>query len=56
MYEDGSASTAPELKWFWSIVVYVRPDSGIVTSGRLRRWSGRRKRFGEVGNAYLRVD
>ena len=24
MYEDGSASTPPELKWFWSIVVYVQ--------------------------------
>ena len=34
MYEDGSASTSPELKWFWSIVVYVHPERGIVTSGK----------------------
>ena len=31
--EDGSLSTPPELRWSWSIVVYVRPDTGIVTSG-----------------------
>jgi hypothetical protein len=32
--EDGSASTPPDRRWGWSIVVPVRPESGIVTSGR----------------------
>ena len=32
--EDGSASTTPDRRWGWSIVVYVHPMSGIVTSGK----------------------
>ena len=32
--EDGSASTPPDRRWGWSIVVPVRPESGIVTTGR----------------------
>jgi hypothetical protein len=32
--EDGSASTPPDRRWSWSIVVHVHPMSGIVTSGR----------------------
>jgi hypothetical protein len=36
IYEDrGRANTPPELRWFCSITVYVRPDSGIVTSNRV---------------------
>ena len=34
IYEDALASTAAELRWFWSITVYVWPDASIVTSGR----------------------
>ena len=33
IYEDTSASTSADLRWFWSITVYVWPDAGIVTSG-----------------------
>ena len=25
IYEDASASTPAELRWFWSVVVYVNP-------------------------------
>jgi hypothetical protein len=32
MYED--RQTLPELRWFWSITVYVNPKLGITTSGR----------------------
>jgi hypothetical protein len=35
IYEDASASTPAELRWFWSIVVYVPPAAGIVTSGKV---------------------
>jgi hypothetical protein len=34
IYEDASASTSDDRRWFWSITVYVRPDAGIVTSGK----------------------
>jgi hypothetical protein len=33
IYEDASASTPAELRWFWSVTVYVNPKAGIVTSG-----------------------
>ena len=26
--------TLPDLRWFWSITVYVHPKLGIITSGR----------------------
>jgi hypothetical protein len=32
MYEDRHAKA--ELRWFWSITVYVKPMMGITTSGR----------------------
>jgi hypothetical protein len=32
--EDGSASTLPDRRGSWTIVVYVHPISGVVTSGR----------------------
>ena len=32
LYED--RHSRPELRWFWSITVYVNPNLGIVTSGR----------------------
>ena len=35
IYEDASASTYPELRWFWSVTVYVNPSTGIVTSGKV---------------------
>ena len=34
IYEDASASTPAELRWFWSVTVYVNPEAGIVTSGK----------------------
>ena len=35
IYEDASASTPAELRWFWSVTVYVNPKAGIVTSGKV---------------------
>ena len=35
VYEDAGASTPAELRWFWSITVYVDPMAGIVTSGKV---------------------
>jgi hypothetical protein len=32
LYED--RNSRPELRWFWSITVYVNPKLGITTSGR----------------------
>ena len=32
LYED--RHSRPELRWFWSITVYVNPMLGIATSGR----------------------
>ena len=32
LYEDRHSK--PELRWFWSITVYVNPTLGIITSGR----------------------
>jgi hypothetical protein len=32
VYED--RHSPPELRWFWSITVYVNPKLGITTSGR----------------------
>jgi hypothetical protein len=32
MYED--RDTRPELRWFWSITVFVRSRPGIATHGR----------------------
>jgi hypothetical protein len=32
LYEDGHSR--PELRWFWSITVYINPNLGITTSGR----------------------
>ena len=32
IYED--RQTLPDLRWFWSITVYVDPKQGIKTSGR----------------------
>jgi hypothetical protein len=32
VYED--RNSRPELRWFWSITVYVNPRLGITTSGR----------------------
>ena len=34
IYEDASASTPVELRWFWSVTVYVNPKAGIVTNGK----------------------
>jgi hypothetical protein len=54
MYED--QQTPPDLRWFWSITVYVDPKQGINTSGRaasldeakaqfLSNWHGRCFRY-----------
>ena len=32
--EDGSASTPPDRRWSWSIVIFVSDRTGVVTSGR----------------------
>jgi hypothetical protein len=32
LYED--RNNRPELRWFWSITVYINPKLGITTSGR----------------------
>jgi hypothetical protein len=32
LYED--RHSRPELRWFWSITVYINPNLGIATSGR----------------------
>jgi hypothetical protein len=34
IYEDRSESTPPDLRWFWSVTVYVPPSLGVRTSDR----------------------
>jgi hypothetical protein len=34
IYEDATEGTHADLRWFWSITVYVWPDAGIVASGK----------------------
>jgi hypothetical protein len=36
IYEDAFASTPEDMRWFWSIVVYVHPRVGIVKYQRVR--------------------
>jgi hypothetical protein len=35
IYENAGASTPADLRWFWSITVYVHPRAGIVTNGKV---------------------
>ena len=35
IYEDTSASTPAELRWFWSITVYVPPSLGVRTNDKV---------------------
>jgi hypothetical protein len=35
IYEHAGAGTPADLRWFWSIIVYVDPKAGIVTSGKV---------------------
>jgi hypothetical protein len=35
IYEDASAGTPAEQRWFWSVTVYVDPKSSIITSGKV---------------------
>jgi hypothetical protein len=39
LYEDRHSK--PELRWFWSITVYVNPKHGIITSGRTAKMGER---------------
>ena len=35
IYENAGAGTPADLRWFWSMTVYVHPRAGIVTSGKV---------------------
>ena len=35
IYEDASASAPADLRWFWSVIVYVDPRAGVRTSGKV---------------------
>ena len=43
MYEDRHAP--PELRWFWSITVYVDPKLGIRTDGRTTTLDNAKEQF-----------
>ena len=43
VYED--RNSRPELRWFWSITVYVNPKLGITTSGRAASIEEAKARF-----------
>ena len=47
IYEDTSAFTSADLRWFWSITTHVQRDAGIRTSGRMPT-------LGEAKTAWLR--
>jgi hypothetical protein len=38
IYEDASASTPPDMRWFWSVTAIV-PAIPNVTHGHARRWT-----------------
>lgn len=46
IYQDASASTAPELRWFWSILEVIR-DPGVVTSGHASTLGEAKAKFRE---------
>jgi hypothetical protein len=35
IYENAGASRPADLRWFWSVTVYVDPMAGITTSGNV---------------------
>jgi hypothetical protein len=35
IYEGATAGTPTDLRWFWSVTVYVNPMAGIRTSGKV---------------------
>ena len=43
IYED--RHTPPELRWFWSITVYVDPALGVTTNGRVPTLEEAKARF-----------
>jgi hypothetical protein len=43
VYED--RHRRPELRWFWSITIYVNPKRGITTSGRAASLDEAKARF-----------
>ena len=43
IYED--RQTLPDLRWFWSITIYVNPKQGINTSGRAASLEGAKAQF-----------
>ena len=45
IYEDASTSTLADLRWFWSITVYVHPRAGIVTSGKVATLDAAKAQF-----------
>ena len=53
--EDGSASTPPDRRWSWSIVVHVHPMSGIVTSGRAASLRQAKADFHAIGTRLPRI-
>jgi hypothetical protein len=46
IYEDASASTPPELRWFWSILEIIRMP-GVVTHGHARTLDEAKAKFRE---------
>ena len=36
IYEDASASTPADLRWFWSVIVYVDPRDYVCSQGVIR--------------------
>jgi hypothetical protein len=52
IYEGASASTAADLRWFWSIILYVDPQANMVTKRSLTRRSEVRFR-GQTGKHLL---
>lgn len=52
VYED--RHSWPELRWFWSITVYVNPKLGIMTSGRAASMDGQRRNSCPTGGSAAR--
>ena len=56
IYKIERIDTAPDVRWSWSITVYVDPMLGIATSAKVvRRWRKRKHSFGRIGGGRTRI-
>ena len=53
IYENAGAGTPADLRWFWSITVYVHPRAGIRTSGKVATLEQAKAQFETAWHRWL---